>query len=184
MKWFTATKDHYADALHRASPPGRLFATLSAGMQALYNAIGNAIADAHNNAIRIIDESHPATATELLDQWLAAYGLPEPGTVLPPTDDERRALLIAKIKTKRGQSPARMIAIAAALGVVATVTEWFDVGRPLTWRMTLPGEVTKFRAGISKAGDKLTDFTTTGAAIKQQVERAKPAHTIVEWMDV
>ena len=103
---------------------------------------------------------------------------------MPPTDDERRALLIAKINTKRGQSPARMIAIAAALGVTATVTEWFDAGRPLTWRMTLPGEVTIARYETAVYEHPFTGFTATGAAIKQQVERAKPAHTIVEWWDV
>lgn len=181
---FTATKAHYADLMKRLSPRGKLVAKLSTGLTALYTALGQAFAGAHNHGLTILDESHPATADVLLEQWLAAYGLPAPGTVLPPTDAERRALLQAKINTARGQSPGRMIAICNALGVTATVDEWFDAGRPYTWRLVMGSDCIRFRCGISKCGDKLVDFTDAGSAAVVQIERAKPAHTRVEYWDI
>lgn len=182
---FTATKADYVGLLKRLSPRGKYFHTLSTGVAALYAAIASAFADAHNSVIAASNEAHPSTADQTLEQWLAAYGLPEPGMTLPASTADKRALLLAKITTTHGQGTARMIAIATACGVVgATVTEWFDAGQPVTWRMTLPGEVTRFRCDVSKCGDKLTDFTDIGSAAMQQVERAKPANTIVEWMDL
>lgn len=181
---FTATKAHYAELMKRLSPRGKLFAKLSTGLTALYTGLGQAFADAHNHGLKILDESHPATADVLLDQWLAAYGLPEPGTVLPPTYAERRALLQAKINTARGQSPARMIAICDAVGVTATVDEWFDAGRPLTWRLVMGADCIVARYGTAVYEDKFTDFTDAGLAAVMQIERAKPAHTTVEYWDV
>lgn len=181
---FTATKTHYADLMRRLSPMRRLAGTLSTGLTALYAAIGQAFADAHNNANRIIDESHPGTAIETIDQWVAAYGLPEPGAVLPASTAEKQALVLSKMTTARGQSPGRMIAIATANGVTATVSEWFDAGRPYTWRMNLGADCVVFRCGTGKCGDKLVDFTAAGSATVQQVKRAMPANTRVEFTDL
>lgn len=186
MGLFTATKADYAGLLKRLSPPGKLFGRLSAGFAALYDAIGAGKARLHNRLNSVLDAAHPADCTEaVLDQWLAAYGLPEPGMTLPSSIDERRALLLSKMTTDRGQSPSRMIAIAEACGCSsATVTEWFDTGRPHTWRMNLGSDVIRFRCGTGKCGDKLRSFTGAGNAAQQQILRAKPAHTIVEFTDL
>lgn len=182
---FTATKADYVGLLKRLSPRGKYFHTLSTGVAALYAAIASAFADAHNSVIAASNEAHPSTADQTLDQWLAAYGLPEPGMTLPASTADKRALLMAKITTTHGQGAARMIAIATACGVVgATVTEWFDAGQPVTWKMNLGSDVIAWRWGTSKWGDKYTDFTDVGNAARQQIERAKPANTIVIFTDL
>lgn len=181
---FTATKTHYADLLHRLSPRGKFWTSLTPGLTAIYQAIGSVFADVHNRGLTVLTEARPTTATVTLDQWLAAYGLPEPGSVLPASTAERRALLLSKITTEHGQSVARMVAICTACGVTATVDEWFDAARPQTWRLLMGGDCIRFRCGAGRCGDKLVDFSTAGAAAVQQIERAKPVHTTVEYWDV
>ena len=181
---FRASDDDYSDLLHRLSPRGRLWDSLPAGLQDLYDGIGGVLASVHNRVLDVLLEANPLTADEMLDQWLAAYGLPEPGSVLPASREDRRALLIAKLTTRRGQSVARMLAICSACGATASVDEWFDAGRPHTWRLVLGSDCIRFRCGVSKCGEKLVDFTDVGAAVRSQIDRAKPAHTIVEYWDV
>jgi uncharacterized protein YmfQ (DUF2313 family) len=184
MGWWTATKDDYAAALKRLSPRGRLFGVLSTGLTALYKGIGTPFADLHNRLGAILDEAHPGTANLTLNQWLAEYGLPEPGMALPPTTAERQALLLAKITTTRGQSKARMLAICAACGVdPVTITEWWAAGWPQDWKVSAPDDVIVARYTTAKFGDKFTAFTGPGLAMQQQLERAKPAHTTITWTD-
>ncbi len=182
---FTATVADYADMLRRFAPRGKMWTKLSTGLTALYRGLAQPFVTMHNRAIDLITkEAHPGTAVETLNTWLAEYGLPEPGTVLPPTDAERRLLLVSKINTVRGQSPARMIAIAAGNGVTATVDERFDAARPYTWRLVMGTDCIVARYGTAVYEDPFTGFTAAGAAVVSQIQRAKPAYTIVEYWDV
>lgn len=86
-------------------------------------------------------EVNPTTTNELLTDWERTAGLPDRcAGVLEETIQGRRNALIAKLTSTGGQSKSYFIAVAAALGYEITITEY------------LP-----FRAGVSRAGDALTN---------------------------
>ncbi|MBW6399972.1 DUF2313 domain-containing protein, partial [Roseomonas sp. HJA6] len=69
-------------------------------------------------------ESDPAQALEMLADWEAAYGLPD---ACAPTDAlvaSRRGALLARIAEQRNQTPANFVAVAAAFGIDAAITEY------------------------------------------------------------
>lgn len=87
------------------------------------------------------DEADPRTTVELLADWERIAGLPD--TCLAgatQTMQERRAALVQRLTQQGGQSRQFFINLAASLGYTVTITEF----RP-------------FRAGISLAGDALTN---------------------------
>lgn len=140
----------------------------------------------------LLTEMDPHRVLELLPDWERVAGLPDKcsGT-LEETIQGRRSALISKIESTGGQSPGYFIEVAARLGYEITITEF----RP-------------FRAGLSVAGDALTNgdwvFTwqvnapeTTvvefraglsvagerlrtwgNSALECKINQIKPAHTI------
>ncbi len=88
--------------------------------------------------LALIDEADPRTTSDLLDEWEAWVGLPDP--CVPPSvtlsDDERRANIVARLQAVGGQSRQFFIDLAASLGFTITITEF-----------------TTFQVGVSGAGD-------------------------------
>lgn len=85
-------------------------------------------------------EFFPQSTRELLPEWEYEYGLPDPCRELGATYEERIEDLLRKIRSIGGQSIAYLISVAKSLGINVTITEF----RP-------------FRAGMSRAGDRLFD---------------------------
>lgn len=133
-----------------------------------------------NNAIRLfVLQAFPWTATYLLDDWIAALDLPWPCSELPTTDDEKRALIAARLAAQGGQTPAYLVAVAAAFGISIVIVE-----RPYG---------VPFRAGVARAGDRLgtegdlhtfevqapaSTSSTDRARLECLIEAFKPAHTL------
>lgn len=90
---------------------------------------------------QLIVDALPLTSTELLSDWERNAGLPDKcaGT-LETTMQGRLNALVAKLTSNGGQSIPYFIAVAKALGYEITISEF----RP-------------FRAGLSQAGDPLTN---------------------------
>lgn len=132
----------YRDYLKALLPPGLAFPrdrgtridTLLDGMAQELERI-----DARGEAL--VAEALPSSTTELLPDWERVAGLPDNCSgLLGETLAARRADLIAKLTSIGGQSIQYFIDVAAALGYTITIEEF----RP-------------FRAGISVAGDPLTN---------------------------
>lgn len=75
-------------------------------------------------AVALLVGAFPATADELLPEWEASLGLPDPVIGAGPTDDQRRAQVVARLVGAGGQSRQRFIDFAATLGFTITITNY------------------------------------------------------------
>lgn len=136
------TPEEYAYLLRNLLPPGQAFrrdpgTNLETFLRGL--AIELSRVEARSDQLPI--EVTPSTTTELLAEWEAVAGLPDKCSGrLEDTLQGRRNALMAKLSSVGGQSKAYFIEVAKQLGYDITITEF----RP-------------FRAGMSRAGDALTN---------------------------
>lgn len=136
------TAADYLEQLKALLPPGQAFprdagTTLHDLLDGM--SIELARVDARGNALPL--EANPSSTVELLTDWERVAGLPDKcsGT-LEETIQGRKKALLAKLTSTGGQSIAYFTELAAALGYEVTIEEF----RP-------------FRAGLSRAGDALTN---------------------------
>lgn len=169
------TADDYAASLRaQLMPPGTAWARDAAstlGQVLGAYALGLGRADA---AIRrLTSEADPRTTTELLPEWEAATGLPDPCVTAPLTLGERRRAVHTRVTSTGGAAPAYFEGIAADLGYTAKV----EALQLHVWRLNIAEStgVTLFRAGASRAGDRLRTFGNE--QVECVINRVKPAHT-------
>lgn len=144
---------------------------------------------ARNNNLLV--DAFPATAVELLPEWEAALGLPDPCAGVAPTIAARQQQVVARFAGSGGQSVAYYIGYAAILGYTITITQFAParvgqsrVGQPLNgpawafaWRINAPlNTVVQSRAGISRMGDPLASWGN--AVLQCEISEIVPAHTI------
>ena len=136
------TAAEYRDMLKALLPPGRAFPREpGTTLDGLLGAMSEELARIDAGGDRLLVEAIPSTTNELLSDWERVAGLPDNcSDTLAPTTQGRRADLEAKLSGVGGQSRAYFIAIAARLGYTVSIEEF----RP-------------FRAGLSRAGDALTN---------------------------
>lgn len=136
------TRDQYRQQLKALLPPGKaLPREPGTTLDALLDAMAAELVRIDDRADDLIDEAIPSTTSELLADWERVAGLPDPCVADQVQNRaQRRAALVSKLASRGGQSAAYFIAVAAALGFEVTITEF----RP-------------FRAGMSYAGDALTN---------------------------
>lgn len=136
------TRDQYRQQLKALLPPGKaLPREPGTTLDALLDAMAAELVRVDARADDLVDEAVPSTTTQLLADWERVAALPDTCVAnQAQTVPQRRAALISKLASRGGQSPAYFIAVAAALGFEVTITEF----RP-------------FRAGMSEAGDALTN---------------------------
>lgn len=136
------TAADYLEQLKTLLPPGQAFPR-DAGttLHNLLDGMAIELARVDGRGEALPGEANPASTNELLTDWERVAGLPDKcsGT-LEETLQGRKNALIAKLSSTGGQSAAYFIALASALGYAVTVEEF----RP-------------FRAGLSRAGDALTN---------------------------
>ena len=165
--------------------PAATLTALLAGLAAEFARVDGRVDD-------LLTEIDPRSTYDLLEDWERVLGLPDGCTPVSGTLSERRAALIQKLTSLGGQTPAFYVALAAALGFAIVIHEFdpaVDVYSPgldisggkwrLVWRVEVltQTDFTVFRAGVSAAGDRLTE----GGALDLEcvIRRAKPAHTLV-----
>lgn len=136
------TAAEYREQLKSLLPPGQAFprdpgTTLHDLLDGM--SVELARIDARSEALPV--EANPSTTNELLPDWERVAGLPDKCSgVLEQTLQGRRKALLTKLTSTGGQSQAYFIELAASLGYTVTISEY----RP-------------FRAGLSSAGDALTN---------------------------
>jgi uncharacterized protein YmfQ (DUF2313 family) len=139
----------------------------------------------------LIDEMFPCSTQELLPEWEATLGLPDPCIGDLDSVQQRVRAVCAKFAARGGQSKPYYIAVAAALGFEIQIHEFTpfvagsEAGTPVfgeswahTWTITAADDmVWYFSAGLSTAGEPLRSW---GNRLLECVfERIKPAHTIL-----
>lgn len=175
-------------------PPGRAWpreqGTVMGGVWA---AIGQSVWGSHQRAVSLLErEAHPGRAVELLAEYEADLGLPDPCTPLAATLSQRQAAVMAKLRAQGGQSIAYYTGVAAALGYTVTITEFHPfrlgvstfgsllLGAPwqFAWQVTVPtATVTRMRFGVSAFGEPF--WTVDTAELECRIRALAPAHTIV-----
>lgn len=147
---------------------------------------------ARNNYLLV--DAFPSTSVELLPQWEAALGLPDPCAGEAPTLQGRQQQVVARFTATGGQSAPYFIGYALALGYMVTITEFtpFRVGQQrmgcqlgtqdwaFTWQINSPlNTETYFRTGLSGAGEALASWGNT--VLQCEINEIKPAHTYLNF---
>ncbi len=148
---------------------------------------------------QVLTDAFPPTTVEMLPEWEAALGLPDPCLGPSPSDADRVASVVAKFLGTNGLSRSAIISYAAAMGYTITIEDvtGSNTATPLTAGMTCgqptvdysgdpnyswmihaaPIVVTYAAAGSLRAGDPLA--TWTYSALECVMDEIKPAHTVL-----
>lgn len=138
----------------------------------------------------LIAETFPCTTSELLPEWEASLGLPDPCTGPLAMQAQRLAAVCGKFTARGGQSRDYFIRLAASLGFEIRIIEFSPfyasrnrAGDPVydekwahAWKIvTHPTPIVYFTAGVSTAGDPLAWWGNQ--LLECVIEALKPAHT-------
>lgn len=163
-----------------------------ATLTALIRAMADGLARCDARATMLLDELDPRVTFEMLTDWEAEAGLPDPCAGQPETLQERRAAVTAKITSRGGQTPAYFVELAASLGYPVTIEEhrqfrfgessfgepFMEDGWAYTWTVHAPeASEVRFRFGESSFGERFLDFGNQ--RLECAILRRKPAHTRV-----
>lgn len=144
-------------------------------------------------ALDMIAESDPRTTTELIDDWEAFAGLPDPCVTDEQTLEQRRVALASKLLMQGGQSCEYFLSIAQNLGYQnASIDHKFEMMDCTSecdvelhsaddiffWQLNLPfsGSVLEMDCE-SSCDDPLASWGDQG--VECRINRYKPAHTNV-----
>jgi len=134
----------------------------------------------------------PRSTSDLLKEWEAVTGLPDPCVSLPQTLKQRRLAVVEKLTRVASLSPQYYIDVAQALGYDITITEFkvFRLGESsmgdrlngkdwqYTWRVNSTQlTVRVLKTGQNSMGDPLRSLENDILACA--IKRIKPAHTFV-----
>ncbi|WP_186200662.1 YmfQ family protein [Burkholderia gladioli] len=165
--------------------PGSVMGTVIASLSPIW-----ARHVAANNYLLV--DAFPSTAVELLPEWEAALGLPDPCAGESPSLAQRQAQVVARFTNNGGASIAYFIGYTKTLGFDVSISEFtpFRVGQQAvgdsvgvegwahTWRVNAPSNtINYFRASRSAVGEPLASWGN--AVLLCEVTALKPAHTLV-----
>ncbi len=176
----------YARQLKQLLPRGILW-NLDPGSWTswLLTAIADEMARVDDRGEDLINEWDPRTALETLEDWERVLGLPDKCVAVSTVVVERQAAVARQYVSRGGQTPAYYLELAAGLGFVAT----YDEPAAHTFRLTVNMVAsstsvvsTVFRAGASRAGDRL--MSRSVAVLECVINRAKPAHAVALFLYV
>ncbi|MBB5547544.1 YmfQ family protein [Paraburkholderia fungorum] len=182
----------YLSAMQALMPRGRVWpkdsdATQTQVLGGLVQVYALNTARANN----LLVDAFPGMSAELLPEWEATLGLPDPCAGVAPTVAARNAQVLARFTGLGGQSAAYYISYAATLGYAITITEFAParvgqsrVGQPLcgpawafAWQINAPlNTVIRSRVGTARAGDPLASWGN--AVLQCELTEIIPAHTI------
>lgn len=190
---FTSADFH--GALQNLMPPGRAWSKESGSVQDRTLAcFAPSFQRSAADALALIADAFPATALDLIPEWQATLGLPDPCAGPDPTLIQQRQQIVARLTNSGGQSAPYFVAFALALGYVVTVTNDapFRAGqntagdhvgsfdRFFTWALHAPlNTVTPFLAGQSTAGEPLNSWGND--VLQCELDAVSPAHSILQF---
>jgi uncharacterized protein YmfQ (DUF2313 family) len=141
----------------------------------------------------LLVDAFPATTLELLPEWEASLGLPDPCEGDGQGLEQRRTQVVSRLTSAGGQSVGYFLGVVAQLGYTgASIRQYapFRVDRDgadqtlygedwaFAWTLNLPDlRVFYFQPDISAAGEALMIVANDVAACV--VNALKPAHTTV-----
>lgn len=136
------------------------------------------------SAEALMAQVDPRAATDLLEDWERAYGLPDACAVAEPTEAGRRLAVHQKVASLGGQNPTYFVGLATLLGYDTAIETWspsrvgFGLPRAVAsvdwafaWRLVVwgPADV-----------DDLSPVFAS-ADLECVTHRARPGHTLVSF---
>lgn len=184
----------YRDALLALLPRGRAWPREPGSVQhQVASGLSPTFGRLDARAQALLLDAFPASTVELLSEWEASLGLPDPCDGEDQTLEQRRNQVVVRLVEGGGQSIAYYLAVLARLGYpAATITEYAPfrtgvspINSPLTgedwwhvWTVNLPGlSVAFFRANASTTNEPL--LSVSSAAVFCTLAAIKPGHTIL-----
>jgi uncharacterized protein YmfQ (DUF2313 family) len=146
----------------------------------------------HARANELLVETFPCSTTELLPEWEASLGLPDPCTGQLETLQQRTAAVCAKFAARGGQSVQYYTALAAAHGYTIEITQYaafrvdingaedplYDEAWDFAWMVTAPTtSITYFSADVSLVEEPLAWWGNE--QLECLIRAVAPAHTQV-----
>ena len=143
---------------------------------------GKYLDEAQTSAEVLLREMLPQSAGNTITEWERVCGVsPDEGDTL----QTRQLRVIAKLRERGSLSLAYFQSLADAMGYTCTIeelrpnTDGLGVEGIFRWRITFTGSnLVYFRAGQSRAGDRLVTGTVA-SALEGLFTDIKPAHTQV-----
>ncbi|AQS88279.1 bacteriophage tail protein [Neoasaia chiangmaiensis NBRC 101099] len=143
-------------------------------------------------AANLLTDAFPATAVELLPEWEASLGLPDPCAGTDPTIASRQRQVVTRLTDSGGSSIAYFTAFAASLGYDITITEFvparvdimtveeplYDESWAYAWQVNAPASVVSyFEVDQSYVEEPLASWGSS--ALECELRARVPAHTII-----
>ncbi len=151
----------------------------------LLQAIAQEWCRVHQGAEDFVHDAVPTDTVALLPDWEYVAGLSSISSDIA----SRQKRIIAQLNDKGGQSRAYFEALAAHLGFDITIQEFLPfrvgircAGEPLTnagWVFTWQVHIQRYYGNLTEE----SDIVQAKDALKQLLERYKPAHTQVQILD-
>ena len=187
------TTADFVAALSAFLPRGRVWPKSpdSVQGQALFGFAG-LFAKNSSDASALLADIFPPSTYELLPEWEATLGLPDPLVGQLPTIRQRVAMVVERFCNGGGQSVPYIIGFAANLGYTITITEFSPsrvgqsrAGSPLNaaawshaWRVNVATNTVSWsRIGATVAGEPICVWGNT--QLWAELARVCPAHTIL-----
>jgi uncharacterized protein YmfQ (DUF2313 family) len=142
-------------------------------------------------AANLIEDAFPCSTSELLPEWEATLGLPDPCVGQLGSTQERTAAVCAKFSARGGQSISYYTALALSLGYDITIqqfapfrVEFNRAEDPLygedwayAWQVTVNTTqgLAYFRTGESTCGEPLASWGSK--LLECMIQQYAPAHT-------
>ncbi|WP_424138155.1 YmfQ family protein [Roseomonas chloroacetimidivorans] len=193
MAAIARTVAEYSVALLALLPRGRIWPRdPDATLAAVARGLAPSAQRLDGRAVALLTDAFPGTAYELLPEWEASLGLPDPCAGPSPSLQQRRAQVVARLTATGGQSVPYFIEVAANLGYGISVKEYaparvgllragdrlYGAAWAHAWAIQAPETtVTPFRAGQSAAGERLRTFGND--VLECQLRSLAPAHTVL-----
>jgi uncharacterized protein YmfQ (DUF2313 family) len=186
------TDSDYGTAIRYLMPTGRVWpAYTDTTQQQVVEALAPTPQRASARALNLLTDAFPPTADELLPEWEASLGLPDPCAGESPTVALRQAQVTARFTAGGGQSTAYFVNFAKTLGYDITITQFSpsrfgrSFGRTFggeawafAWQVNAPQfTVATFNFGTGLFGDPFASWGNT--VLQCELQRLSPAHTIV-----
>jgi uncharacterized protein YmfQ (DUF2313 family) len=134
----------------------------------------------HERANDLLVDTFPCTTTELLPEWEASLGLPDPCTGPLDTIEARQAAVCAKFVARGGQSVAYFLHLADVAGIAVEIEEFapFYTDRNRVGDRLWNKEGAYWWSVTFPPGTDPAD----AAALVCMFEAIKPAHTEIIWL--
>lgn len=136
----------------------------------------------------LLEEADPRSTYEMLSEWEAAFGLPDPCVGGDLTLEQRLDSLYSKVTNTGGQSIQFFIDLAASMGYQVTITEFsaYTVADPVN--VPIYGIDWRFAWQVNAAEESVTYFRVNSGVneglaswgnerLECAFSRLKPAHT-------